>query len=188
VSAVTPVLIARMLALALGAVVVQTAAVSQVQVAGGNADLTPLVVMAVALLCGSLTGACFGFVAGLLIDVALLQTLGVSSLVLLAVGYGTGRIREARDPEGFFVPFFAGAAATLAFTVGFSLTQFLLGVEAPLGGALLRQILATVILNTLVALPLYALVRAWLTPSLPRDPRRRRRPASTTPISPLSQS
>ena len=51
-------------------------------------------VMAVGLLCGSLAGACFGFGVGLFVDVALLQTLGVSSLVLLAVGYGAGRLRE----------------------------------------------------------------------------------------------
>ena len=60
-----------------------------------------------------------------------LQTLGVSSLVLLGVGYGAGRLREARDPEGTLVPLAVGAAATLAFGVGFALVQFLLGVDAP---------------------------------------------------------
>jgi hypothetical protein len=51
-----------------------------------------------------------------------------------------------------------------------------------------RQTLATIILNTLISLPVYALVRRWLRPALPEDPRRRRRRAYTTGgLSPLSR-
>jgi rod shape-determining protein MreD len=169
-------------------VVVQTAAISQLPIAGANADLSPLLVMAVGLLCGSLAGGVFGFGVGLFADVVSLQTLGVSSLVLLGVGYGAGRLREARDPEGTLVPLAVGAAATLAFGVGFALVQFLLGVDAPVSWALIRQLLATLVVNTLLALPLYALVRRWLHAAMPDDPRRRRRRAYTTGgLSPLSR-
>jgi rod shape-determining protein MreD len=182
-------LLARLVALAIGGVVAQTAFVSQLPVAGANADLAPLLVMAVGLLCGSLAGGCFGFGVGLFVDVVSIQTLGVSSLVLLAVGYGAGRLREARDPEGTLVPLAAGAAATLCFGVGFAIIQFLLGAEAPFSWALVRQILATLVVNALIALPVYALVRRWLLRSLPEDPRRRRRRAYTTGgLSPLSRS
>ncbi|MBA3327741.1 MAG: rod shape-determining protein MreD [Solirubrobacterales bacterium] len=187
--AATPQLLARLAALVVGGVVVQTAAISQLPVAGANADLSPLLVMAIGLLCGALAGACFGFGVGLFVDVALLQTLGVSSLVLVAVGYGAGRIREARDPEGTLVPIAVGATATLAFSIGFAVMQFLLGVEAPVSGALVRQVITTLVLNTLLALPLYVLVRRWLLPALPDDPRRRRRRAYTTGgLSPLSRT
>jgi len=182
-------LAARLVALAIGGVVVQTAAVSQLPIAGANADLSPLLVMAVGLLCGSLAGGCFGFGVGLFVDVVSIQTLGVSSLVLLAVGYGAGRLREARDPEGTLVPLAVGAAATLCFGVGFAVMQFLLGAEAPFTWALVRQILATLVVNALIALPVYALVRRWLLATLPEDPRRRRRRAYTTGgLSPLSRS
>jgi rod shape-determining protein MreD len=185
----TPQIVARLTALGVGAVVIQTAAVSQLPIAGANADLSPLVVMAVGLLCGSLTGACFGFAVGLFVDVVLLQTLGVSSLVLLTVGYGAGRVREMRDPEGPMVPLGVGAAATLSFSVGFGVMQFLLGVDAPVSGALVRQIITNLIINSLIALPVYATVRRWLLPALPDDPRRRRRRAYTTGgLSPLSRS
>ena len=186
---VTPQFLARLLALGAGAVVIQTAGVSQMPIGGANADLSPLVVMAVGLLAGSLIGACFGFGVGLFVDVALLQTLGVSSLVLLVVGYGAGRIREVRDPEGPLVPLVGGAAATLAFSAGFAVLQFLLGFESPVSTALGRQILLTLIVNTLVALPLYAVARRWMMPALPEDPRRRRRRAYTTGgLSPLSRA
>ncbi len=185
----TPQIVARLCALAGGAVIIQTAALSQLPIAGGNADLSPLVVMAVGLLCGSLAGACFGFGVGLLVDVVLLQTLGVSSLVLLTVGYGAGRVREMRDPEGPLVPLAVGVAATVAFSIGFALMQFLLGVDAPVSGALVRQILATLVINALIALAVHAGVRRWLLPALPEDPRRRRRRAYTTGgLSPLSRS
>lgn len=185
----TPVLLARLGALIVVGVIVQTAAVSQLPIAGANADLAPLLVMSVGLLCGSLAGASFGFGVGLFVDDALLQTLGVSSLVLLAVGYGAGRIREARDPEGTFVPLAVGASATLIFSVGFALMHFLLGVDAPVSWALVRDTLTTLVINTLLALPVYAIVRRWLLPSLPDDPRRRRRRAYTTGgLSPLSRS
>ena len=146
-------------------------------------------VMSVGLLCGSLAGGCFGFGVGLFVDIVSMQTLGVSSLVLLGVGYGAGRVREARDPEGTLVPLAIGAIATLTFSVGFALMQFLLGVDAPISWALLRQTLATLVVNALIALPVYALVRRWLLRSLPEDPRRRRRRAYTTGgLSPLSRS
>jgi hypothetical protein len=46
-----------------------------------------------------------------------------------------------------------------------------------------------VVLNSLLALPVYALVRRVLLPFLPEDPRRRRRRAYTTGgLSPLSRA
>ena len=53
----------------------------------------------------------------------------------------------------------------------------------------LGQVLATVAVNTIVAVPVHASVRRWLTPALPDDPRRRRRRAYTTGgLSPLSRA
>lgn len=179
----------RLVVLAIAGVIVQTSAVAQLPIAGARADLSPLLVMAVGLLCGSLAGGCFGFGVGLLVDVASIQTLGISSLVLLGVGYGAGRLREARDPEGTLVPLAAGAAATLAFSVGFALMQFLLGADSPVSWALVRQTLATLAVNALIALPVYSLARRWLLSALPENRRRRRRRTyATGGLSPLSRS
>jgi rod shape-determining protein MreD len=162
---------------------------SQVPVFGAIADLTPLVVMAVALLCGSLTGAVLGFATGLMIDVALLQTMGLTSLVLIGVGYWTGRLRELRDPQSPLAPLALGAGAAAIATIGYGIGQFLLGVDAPLSWLLVKQTLATIVLDALLAIPVTALVRRWLTPVLPEDPRRRRRRAYTTGgLSPLQKA
>ena len=171
----------RIAALALVAVLVQIAAMSQISFFGATPDLVPLVVASVGLLAGPVPGAVAGFGAGLLVDVALIQTLGVSSLVYVIVGHFAGRLRETvRDPQAFFLPLAAGAAGTLAALVVFSVIQFLLGVESPVSVELLRQIVGTVLINTLLALPLHALVRRVVAPALPDHTRRRRRPRGGT--------
>ena len=186
---ITPQLVARLVALGVAMVILQVAAVSQIELFGTNADLSPLVVAAVGLMVGSVPGAVFGFCAGLFLDLALVQTLGLSSLVYVAVGYGAGRLRELRDPQGALVPFAVGASATAVATVGYSLMEFLLGVDAPVSFILVREILATILLNALIAGVVHAIVRRWLLPALPEDPRRRRRRAYTTGgLSPLSRA
>ena len=176
----------RIALLALVAVIVQTAAVSQVTVFGVNADLSPLIVMSVGFLCGALPGALVGFCVGLFVDLALVQTLGVSSLIYLVVGYWSGRLRELRDPAHGLVPIAMGAAATAFAGVGMAIIQFLLGVDSPVSFLLAQQVFITVLVNSLIALPVYALVRRVIQPALPDDPRRRRRRAYTTGgLSPL---
>ncbi len=182
----TPALAARLVALALGGALLEIVAVSQVSIFGGVADLSPLIVMAVGLLCGSMAGAVVGFGTGLFLDLALVQTLGLSSLVLLLVGYWAGRLREVRDPQGPLVPLAVGAAATLMAEAGYGVVQFLLGVDAPVSLLLLREIVATVLLNALIALPAYAVTRRWLLPSMPDEMRRRRRRVPPRPgLTPL---
>ena len=180
--------IGRLVAIGLVGGILQLTTISQIAVFGVPADLSPLLVAAVGLLCGSIAGASFGFGLGLFMDTLLAQTLGLTSLVLLTAGYGAGRLRELRDPAHGLVPVAVGAAATAAAAIGFAVLQFLLGVDAPVSLLLLRQILMTIVLNTLLALPVYAVCRRVLLQFLPDDPRRRRRRAYTTGgLSPLSR-
>jgi rod shape-determining protein MreD len=181
--------IGRLVAIGLVGGILQLTTVSQVAIFGVPADLSPLLVAAVGLLCGSIAGASFGFGLGLFMDTLLAQTLGLTSLVLLAAGYAAGRLRELRDPAHALVPVAVGAAATAVAAVGFSVLQFLLGVDAPVSFLLVRQILMTIVLNTLLAMPVYLVCRRVLAPFLPDDPRRRRRRAYTTGgLSPLSRA
>jgi rod shape-determining protein MreD len=178
----------RLVLLAFVTVVLQEAAISQISVFGVSADLTPLVVMSVGLLAGSLSGAIMGFGTGLFVDLVLVQTLGVTSLLYITIGYWSGRLRELRDPAHGLVPVALGAAVTAFAGIGMAFVQFLLGVDAPVSLLLVQQILINVLVNTLLALPVYALVRRILKPVLPEDPRRRRRRAyATGGLSPLQR-
>ena len=180
-------LVLRLILLAFIAVVIQEAAISQITLFGVSADVMPLVVMSVGLLCGSMTGAVMGFSAGLLVDLVLVQTLGITSLLYLLIGYWSGRLRELRDPSHGLVPVAGGAAATAVAQVGMAILQFLLGVDAPVSGLLVQQIFVTI--HTLISLPVYAIVRRMISGAVPEDPRRRRRRRYTTGgLSPLHRS
>ena len=188
-SSATPQLVLRLAVLGIATVVLQVAAVSQIVIFGASADLTPLVVAAVGLMCGSISGAVFGFCVGLFFDAALVQTMGLTSFVCVVAGYGAGRLRELRDPQAVVIPMVVGAVATAITTFGYGLMNFMLGIDAPVSFLLLRVILATIVLNAIIALPVFALVRRWLSPVLPDDPPRRRRRAYTTGgLSPLSRA
>jgi rod shape-determining protein MreD len=182
-------LIARLTVLAVFVVFFQIGVVSEVPVFGVNVDLTPLVVVFVGLLCGSMLGAVSGFAIGLLVDLTLVQTLGVTSLIFTLIGYWAGRLRELRDPQAALTPLLVGAAGAAASLVGYSLIEFMLGVDAPVSLQLLRQIVLGVLVDTIVALPLWLLVRRALEGALPEDPRRRRRRRAYTTggLSPLTK-
>lgn len=180
---------ARLAAIGVVAVLVQMAAVSQISVLGVSADLAPLVVAFAGLLAGSVPGAAMGFGVGLLGDLALVQTLGVSSLLLVPVGYFAGRLREIRDVQHPLLPVAIGAAATLVFEAGFSVVQLMLGVDAPVSLLVVRDVLAVTLVNAVLAVPVHALMRRALGSALPEELRRRRRRAYTTGgLSPLSTS
>jgi rod shape-determining protein MreD len=183
-------LIARAVALAVVVVFFQIGVVSEVPVFGINADLTPLLVAFVGLLAGSTLGAACGFAVGLLVDLALLQTLGLTSLVFTLIGYWAGRLRELRDPQAALTPLLVGTGAAAAALVGYSLMEFLLGVDAPVSLDLLRQIVLGTVVDAIVAVPMWAIVRRTLEGALPEDPgrRRRRRAYTTGGLSPLSKA
>lgn len=182
-------LAARIAALSVLVVFFQIGVVSEVPIFGVNVDLSPLLVAFVGLLCGSTLGAIAGFCVGLLVDLTLLQTLGLTSFVFTLIGYWAGRLRELRDPQAALTPLLVGAAAAAVSLVGYSLMEFMLGVDAPVSFDLLRQILLGVVVDTIVAVPMWLFVHRCLNGALPEDPRRRRRRAYTTGgLSPLSRS
>jgi rod shape-determining protein MreD len=177
----------RIALVAFFAVVIQETAISQVSIFGVSADVTPLVVMSIGLLAGSMAGAIAGFAIGLFVDLVLFQTVGVTSLLFITVGYWSGRLRELRDPSHGLIPMAMGAIATLFTGVGMAVIQFLLGVDAPVSWLLIQQIVLQVLVNSLIALPVYELVRRLLYRALPPDPRAQRRRAYTTALSPLQR-
>jgi len=181
----------RIAALSLAVVFVQIGILAEVTVFGVNIELAPLLAAFIGLLCGSVPGAVAGFAIGLLVDLALVQTMGITSLLLTLVGFWAGRLRETRDPQAAAVPIVVGAAAASVAFVGYALIEFLLGVDAPVSLALLQDIVLGIVVDAIVALPFFLIVRRALQGSMPEDPRRRRRSRraySTGGLSPLSRS
>ena len=179
----TPSAFARTGLIAVVAVVLQLSGFGPDQLFGGHPDLVALAVAAVAVYAGSVVGAAMGFATGFLLDLLVGGTMGVSSLVLSAVGYGVGRYREVRDPAHGLMPIPVGAVATVGWLGAFAAVSFMLDVGASVSPLVFRDMLLTTALNALLALPVFALCRRVLRPSLlvdPLDARRRRRPPRET--------
>ncbi len=178
----------KLIAVGFLAVFVQTAVVSQVPPFAGSADVLPLVTISVGLLCGSLTGAVFGFAIGLGLDLIVGQPLGQYALIDLAIGYAAGRFGELRAPAGslYLVPVGAAAAAFAAF--GYGLLQVLFGGGAELSIAVAKQGALAVLWGALLAVPVNAIVRRSISAGSSRGPRSRGRSRAyaTGGLSPLT--
>ncbi|MBA3402292.1 MAG: rod shape-determining protein MreD [Actinobacteria bacterium] len=142
------------------AAMLQAVIVSSLVIGGGAPDLLLIVAVSLGLLRGSIVGAVSGFAAGLVVDLLTLDTLGVTSLVLTLAGFWAGRYTETTGRGRRLAPVLAvGVITVLAGVFGFVL-HYMLGVEVVPRQALLTALAPTLLLNLLLALPVYALVRA----------------------------
>jgi rod shape-determining protein MreD len=99
-----------------------------------------------------------GFGTGLLLDTATLGTLGVTSLLLTVAGFWIGRYGETTARDRFHAPFLSVAVVTVLFAFGQLLLQFMLGEPAP-AGLVADGVPLALLLNLILTLPVYALVR-----------------------------
>ena len=160
------------------AVVLQVSFFSFIDLLGASPDFLSVVIVSIGLLGGGVIGAVCGFAAGLLLDSVLLQTLGVSALVLLSIGYLAGRYREGFEVTNSLTPAILAGALTLLGTAAFAAIQLMLGVETPVSLLVLREIVVKGLLAFLLALPFYPLIRRILRPALVDDAPRRRAAAA----------
>ena len=156
----------RLAVIVLLTVIVQVSFFSYLSILGATPDVVPVVIAVIGLLGGALSGAVTGFVAGLLIDSVLLQTLGVSSLVLLGVGYLAGRYREEFEIDNVLAPALLAGGLTLIGTAGFIALQLTLGVDAAVSLLVVREVLVKALLAFLLTFPLYPAIRFALRPAL----------------------
>jgi rod shape-determining protein MreD len=147
-------------------IVLQISFFSYLTFFGTTPNVVPLMVVSLGLLGGGMIGAVCGFTAGLLLDSALLQTLGVSSLVLLGAGYLAGRYREAAEVSNSLIPPLLAGVLTTAAAAGFAAIQLMLGVQTPVSLLVLREIFVQGLLAVLLAIPIYPLIRRALRPAI----------------------
>ena len=138
---VTPRIAIRIALIVIAAVILQLSFFSYLSILGATPYLVPVVIVSLGLLGGGVVGAVCGFAAGVLIDSLLLQTLGVSSLVLLSIGYLAGRYREGFEIRNGIVPALLAGGFTLLGAAGFAAIELMLGVDAPVSLLVVREIL-----------------------------------------------
>jgi rod shape-determining protein MreD len=140
----------------------QISFVTPATVFGGHADLVLVTLVSVSLLRGPLAGSVAGFWAGLVLDVGAMQPLGLTSLVLTLAGYWTGRFGEATTRSSPHPPLIVAALATVWVAVGSALLNFMLGQSVPASELFGHVLLPSLVLNVLLAYPVYRLVARLL--------------------------
>src|SRR5207302_11484399 len=144
------------------AVIVQVSILSNVDILHGRPKLILVTVVAVALLRGAVFGAVAGFGAGFLADTGVFGMLGFTSLLLTLAGYWTGRYGETTGRERAHAPLLSVAVITILYQFAALILHFMLGQPAPARLVLLDALLPTIVLNLLLAVPVYALIRRVL--------------------------
>jgi len=155
--------VVRLAVVLLVAVLLQTAVAPHLRLLGANPDFALIAVVCVALVKGCETGAVFGFLIGIATGIAVFEPyLGLTAFVLVIVGYFAGRYAETADLPAGLAPLVTVFMATLAANILLALAQFLLGRQVPLEFFLGRVLFPSLVFNTLLAAPVYLLVRVWL--------------------------
>ena len=160
----------RALAVVFVGAMLQVVIVSSMVIGGGAPDLLLVVVVALALLRGSIPGAILGFVGGLIVDLATLGTLGVSSLVLTLAGFWAGRYAETTGRGRRIAPIIAVGTITLLAGVFGYLLHYLLDEDVVVRNALVTALAPAFVLNLILALPVHRLVRAIVGEELRAEP------------------
>jgi len=146
------------------AAVFQSSIVGALQLAGGSADLVLVAVAAVALLRGSIYGACAGFFAGLILDTANLATLGQTSFLLTIAGYWIGRYGETTGRDRSHAPLLSVAVITVLYAIAALALHVVLGEAVNARLVLFDALLPAVLLNLFLTIPVHALTRRILGP------------------------
>ncbi|MEI7760961.1 MAG: rod shape-determining protein MreD [Thermoleophilia bacterium] len=144
--------------------ILQVSVFSSVAVGGGGPDVLLVTLVSIGLLRGSVTGAVTGFLAGLIVDVATLGALGLTSLLLTLAGYWVGRYGETTGRDSSYAPLVATVAATIFVGIGGYGVQAMLG-EPVSARAILDVFPAALVWNVVLAYPVFGLVRRFVGPS-----------------------
>ena len=174
---------AKVALLAFVAALAQVTVFASIELLGGSPDILLVTLVAIALLRGAITGAAAGFAAGLLVDTANLETLGLTSLVLCVAGYWTGRYAETsgraasrtneRAPQalaavppsrnlGAHAPLMAVLVVTVLYSVAAYALHFVLGDDVSARLVLADALVPATLWNLLLTVPVFAVVRRML--------------------------
>jgi rod shape-determining protein MreD len=171
----TPKILARIAAIGLLGVLLQLSFFSRVELFHVSPDVLPALVVCLGLLGGSLTGAVSGFAIGFFVDCLLVEALGITSLVLLGIGYLAGLFRERFEIHSSLVPALLCMGLTLAAELGFGFVQLMLGLDASLSTLIVRDLLLKSVYAFFLGWLIYLGVRRALRPALVEEPKLQRR-------------
>jgi len=145
-------------------VVVQNTLLDGVRVAGAHPDAMLLLPVAAGYVAGPERGAAFGFAAGLVTDLFLPTTFGLSALVGCLLGYGTGLATRGLVRSSWWLPVMVSAGATAAGLCAYAILGAVLGQAGTVSIDLVPALAVVVPGAMILATPVVRMV-AWALPA-----------------------
>jgi rod shape-determining protein MreD len=142
---------------------VQNTLLDSIRIAGAHPDAMLLLPMAAGYVAGPDRGAGFGFAAGLLADLFLPTTFGLSALVGCLLGYGTGLATRGLVRSSWWLPLIAAAGATAAGLSLYAILGSVLGEPGVLRTDLVPALVVATPAAVVLATPVVRMV-AWAMP------------------------
>ncbi len=142
------------------AAILDVTIVQRIEIADASPDVLMLTVSAVALLGGSIAGAWYGFLGGMVIALAMGLPLGTHAMVAAIIGYWVGRWGEVLvTDEHPAPPLIAGVLAAGTMQVGYPLVAFLVDPNVHDTSTIWPESLLVASLSAPLAIPVYLACR-----------------------------
>jgi rod shape-determining protein MreD len=151
---------AALAVLLLAAALIQVALGTRFEVWGAFPNLVLLAVVTAAWTAGPRVGMASACAGGVLLDLASAGPVGPHALALLPGAYAVGLLARRLEPPHLLVVELSAAVTTVAYSGVLLLTGDLLRVTVVSSGVAARLALAASIYNTLLAVPVFGLVRS----------------------------
>lgn len=147
-------------ALLVVALAVQSTVLTRLTLFGVVPQLLFVVVVVLAYLDGERVGVVVGFVAGLLLDLQLPESImGLTALVYTLVGYAVGHLRHYAPSGSVWTPVSIVAIASAVVEAGYALLAIMLGEQWVSAGDTVRIAALVVLYNTLLTPFAFPLVK-----------------------------
>ncbi len=131
-----------------------------IEIRGVLPNTTIIIVISFSLLRGSTGGGTVGFFSGLMYDILFGSSIGFYALLLMLVGYISGKFNENFYRENYFLPAILSAAGVLAYESVIYITHVFMSGNFMYFYFLFNKFLPEVVYTLVFVIPVYRIIFA----------------------------
>lgn len=136
----------------------QSTFIDLISLNGITPNITLIIVVSYAFICGDFTGAVVGFTAGLLQDIFFGQVIGLNSLIYMSTALLTYHLSKTLYSDTFFTPVIITGIASLIYNFMYYVIFILFQGYTNIGYFLIRIIIPEIIYSCLISIFIYKLI------------------------------
>lgn len=140
---------------------------AELRIGNGGPDLVFMLVVSWALLQDIRDAMYWAVIGGVVQDMFSIAPLGTSALGLVIVAFGADLLFGQISRRNILIPPLVAAVGTVVYHLGMLLALQMTDIDVPFGRSMIYVTLPTLVLNTLLIIPVFRLLgqlQFWLTP------------------------